>query len=231
MAYNMISGALHAKKKVLGIEYEMHPTSVLKRLTAINQRIPLNHMTLGRTASGAKLNNIQRSHMAEQMQRTADQFKDYFTIAQNLDMAAIKKMVISEKPDVVMIDYIQLFAEKQPMRSQDATHSHLSRLCNQLKLMASEFNFALIVTSQVNRDNLDNVPTMRQMKDSSGIEQCAAVIVGVFDPYKFTNNEDDLGRYKYAVRKNRHGATWGDDIYINHNYGIISENEIQEGEL
>ncbi|MEL7231859.1 MAG: DnaB-like helicase C-terminal domain-containing protein [Pseudomonadota bacterium] len=88
-----------------------------------------------------------------------------------------------ETPDLVVVDYLNK-VRKGDMG--DLRHDlQVEAICNRLRDFAKDANCAVLLLSQLNRKKTDGetlVPTMDDLKDSSGIEQAADTVWFVHRP-------------------------------------------------
>ena len=118
------------------------------------------------------------------------------------------------KPDLVIIDYLQLLVSEKNSRDAYAEVSHISR---QLQRLAKFFkirpgdrsqSFPLIAVCQLSRaveSRSDKRPRMSDLRDSGQLEQDAEFIVGFYRDEYYNPNTLDAGIAEAIAVKNRDG--------------------------
>lgn len=105
------------------------------------------------------------------------------------------------KPDVIVVDYLQLVTPTDSKVSREQQIAHMSR---SFKIAAGELNAVVIVCAQLNRSGVDKdgkarLPVATDLRESGGIEQDADVILLLH------RDASDDGVVKMVVGKNRNG--------------------------
>src|SRR5690606_30613785 len=110
--------------------------------------------------------------------------KQYFiddnpTITSAQLLARARKIAnrVGRKPDLVVVDYLQLLSDKG-----DGVE-RVSTISRNLKLAARELDCPMIVLSQLNREcekRADKRPLMSDLRDSGSLEQDADIIIMLY---------------------------------------------------
>lgn len=102
---------------------------------------------------------------------------------------------------VVIVDYLQLMA---PADRNEMRERQVSRMAEDLKAMAKDFNVAVLALAQVNRGSTmseNKRPTMSHLRESGSLEANA-------DQVLLLHRDDDKPHaLEIIVAKNRHGST------------------------
>lgn len=118
----------------------------------------------------------------------------------------------NRKPDLVIIDYLQLLVSEKKSRDAYAEVSHISR---QLQRLAKFFkvrpgdrsqSFPLIAVCQLSRAveaRSNKRPIMSDLRDSGQLEQDAEFIVGFYRDEYYNANSPDIGVAEAIAVKNR----------------------------
>lgn len=119
----------------------------------------------------------------------------------------IRRICMTEKPDVVIIDYLQLLSAPRG-RKYNNTVDKVSEMTRELKIMAGEINAAVVLLSQLNRDverrgTANALPQLSDLRDSGSIEQDANSVVFLS---KLAPNDKDSD-IVVDIAKNRSGET------------------------
>lgn len=106
---------------------------------------------------------------------------------------------------VVFIDYIQIMAGSGENKAQE-----ISKISQELKRIAGEFNVPIVILSQVSRrieERQDKRPMKCDLRDSGSIENDADVIMFLYRDEYYNKQTTDTGIAEVIVSKLRDGAT------------------------
>ncbi len=113
--------------------------------------------------------------------------------------------------DLIIIDYLQLLADKR--RQRDGRQQETASISNSIKAMAKELNVPVLILSQLSRapEQRDGVPKLSDLRDSGAIEQDADVVLllqrpSFNDAHKGEGDDDDLLAVVH-IAKHRNGPT------------------------
>ena len=109
------------------------------------------------------------------------------------------------RPDVVILDYMQLFMDNAKTQAMTPRMLNLSR---EIKLLAMSNELPIVSITAVtdeDGDKRDAPPTLKQVAWSRGIEYDANLAIAVHRP-------DDSDMVEIIGRKNRHGSLF--DFYF-----------------
>ena len=134
-----------------------------------------------------------------------------------------------EKPDIIIIDYIQLMKVNRGEKFQNR-NLEVGSISHELKVIAKEYHIPVIALSQLSR-SLDSrgvkVPTLSDLRDSGELEQDADLVIFPYRPYVYSNSFIDYGVMELIVAKHRNGRIGA--IGIKHNEYI--NNFFEEPEI
>lgn len=102
---------------------------------------------------------------------------------------------------LIVVDYAQLV---QPANTNDLRERQVSRIAEDLKAVAKDFNCHVLALAQVNRGSTqrdDKRPTMSDLRESGGIEANADNIILLH------RDEEQADEIEFIIAKNRHGQT------------------------
>ena len=111
------------------------------------------------------------------------------------------------KPDIIMIDYLNICASAR-VKGAAAANSYtlVKSIAEEVRGLAMEYNCAVITSSQFNRDGYGNTDVdLTNTSESMGITHTADCILGLIT----TEELDNLGQLMIKQLKNR----WGDLSY------------------
>jgi replicative DNA helicase len=226
-AWNLLLRPIMTGKKVLVIDKEMTEESLVNRLIAMYYQIPLDWLQHGmhHTHPGP----ITKTERAEAIAKTAEivaKVKDNLIIKSHSKLPQLEEHLINHKPDIVLIDTITAFAKTHQKPNGVNNADHITSICSSINSLAKEHNCAFIQCAQVNRATDGAVPTDANIKESSGIADNAAVIIGVRDREKVTQNAEDAGVFDVYVSKSRHGKIGKLTYSINKAMAHVSEHDM-----
>ncbi len=93
--------------------------------------------------------------------------------------AHIRTKIRKYKPELIIIDYLQLLDSTDKEQSREREVATITR---DLKLMALEFQIPIIILSQLNRNAEGKRPSMADLRESGAIEQDSDNILFLHEP-------------------------------------------------
>lgn len=108
--------------------------------------------------------------------------------------------------DLVVIDFIQRMTTT---RRTDSRQQEVSRIAQELKSLAKDFDVPVMALSSLNRaaeTRADGRPKMADLRESGDIESEADLVGFIYRPSRYNESEDESAA-ELIVDKNRHGAT------------------------
>ncbi len=121
--------------------------------------------------------------------------------------AKARRLCAEKKVGVIVIDYLQLMAGPKGLDSRQQEISVISR---SMKALAKELEIPVIALSQLSRaveNRSDHRPLLSDLRESGAIEQDADLVIFLFRPYIYSNDEEDRGKAQIIVAKQRNGPT------------------------
>lgn len=178
---------------------EMSELEVVARMAAAAQGIELSHL------NGGHLAEKDWERLGRLIKRSRD-WKVYIEDKSRITMAQIRATVRTwtrrGSVPLIIIDYSQLVT---PADRGETRERQVSRILEDCKHLAKEFNTHVVALAQVNRGSThreDKRPTMSDLRESGGIEAHADNIILL--------HRDDTeleGEIELIIAKNRHGQT------------------------
>lgn len=177
---------------------EMSEKEVAGRMSASAAGINLS------TISSEKMNDLDWQRMSRLVDRSSG-WRLYIEEKSRLTMAQIRAHVRTATRTgpipLVIIDYAQLVT---PADRSESRERQVSRILEDCKHLAKEFNTHVLALAQVNRGSTqreDKRPTMSDLRESGGIEAHSDNIILLH------RDEAMETEIEFIVAKNRHGKT------------------------
>lgn len=185
---------------------EMTEKQIYERMVSYEGGIPLQRI---RTAEGF-MNDLERTRF-DNANVVLKARENLLVSTGGKTVAEIRRDVKAKKPDVVIIDYLQLLKPESNYRGN--RYAEVGQVSRAIKGLAIEQKIPVIVLTQLNRcsEGRDTKePTMADIRESGDIEQDASIIILLW-------NKDDDDRSKKGVKidKNRQGNTGKYELVFN----------------
>lgn len=213
---SMVAGSAAVANATTGVGFfslEMRELEVVSRISSAAQNIQLKNLNKG------ELSESDWDKVATLAGRSVE-WPLYVEDNSMLSMAQIRAHVRTWKRrgplKVVVIDYLQLV---RPADRSDSRERQVSRIAEDCKHLAKEFDIHVIALAQVNRQNTqrqDPRPTMSDLRESGGIEAFADNIILL---HRDGNSE---GEIEFIIAKNRHGETGTINLAWRPHYSSVS---------
>lgn len=148
------------KRKVLFTSLEMSTTQLCERILSSNSEVDSLRLRKG---------DIKESEWTSLYNAAAYyDTNDFMLDKTSRNPAHIRTKVRKYKPDLVIIDYLQLM---QSTKREQSREREVATITRDLKLMALEFKIPIIILSQLNRNAEGKRPSMADLRESGAIEQ------------------------------------------------------------
>jgi replicative DNA helicase len=105
---------------------------------------------------------------------------------------------------LIIVDYLQLMQGP----ASESRQQEISNISRSLKGLAKELNLPIIALSQLSRaveNRSDRRPLLSDLRESGAIEQDADVVIFLYRPFLYTQEESDDGKVHIIVAKQRNG--------------------------
>lgn len=194
-ALNLAVNLLKQSKRVALFTLEMSREQIIDKLISLIGGIPLNLLRERRL--GPRFNEAALA--ADFLAKSG---RLYVDDTSGITIPQIKARCMAKKPDVIIIDYLQLLT---PARKTDNQNQAVAELSRNLKILAGELNCAVVCLSQLNRAveaRQNGRPTLADLRDSGAIEQDANMVLFL----SREKREDPESPIVVEVAKNRLGA-------------------------
>lgn len=206
--------ALRRGKPVLVASMEMTRKELIARLTAAEAGVKLDHLIRRQTTED------DWARIAKVSDRLANAHNFILDDTAALTVPKIRARVRwmaaqGTPPGMVVVDYMQLITPEST--KNDASRAQeVAKISRGLKLIANEFAVPVIALAQFNRGSVGRKPLVTDFKDSSQIEQDAAVILLLHRELAEDGSDTGptAGTVDLIVGKNRNGKQ-GVEITLN----------------
>lgn len=159
------------KRKVMYTSLEMSTTQLCERIISAETNTDSLRLRTGRILDN-EWNSI--------IQAASRYAMDNFLIDKSSRTPQhIRTKLRRYKPDLIIIDYLQLL---QGNTREGSREREVATMTRDLKLMALEFRIPIILLSQLNRNAEGNRPTMADLRESGAIEQDSDNIIFIHEP-------------------------------------------------
>ena len=125
-----------------------------------------------------------------------------------LELRAKARRLKAEKDiGMIIVDYLQLMQGPKGIESRQQEISVISR---SLKALAKELNIPVVALSQLSRaveQRAEHKPQLSDLRESGAIEQDADVVIFLYRPWVYSQEEEDEGKAEIIIAKQRNGPT------------------------
>jgi replicative DNA helicase len=197
--------AIHAVKKgkrVLVFSIEMPKEDIVRRMLASEAQVSAMEIKSGR----ADFKALADASASLELQNTDKLFVDDTA---GISIFEIEAKINLVKPDIVLIDYLQIISVADNARRREGIEDN-SRA---LKVIAKKYSIPIVVLAQLSRDvekRGSKIPVMSDLREAGGIEQDGDVIAMLHRPaYYSEGDSEDVEKYpnelQLIITKNRDG--------------------------
>jgi replicative DNA helicase len=191
---------------------EMSTEQLGQRLLAKKAAVDLRQIRAGRD-----LHKHQFDALVDAMGDICDYplwFDDSSTLSPSQIRFRTRQICVRYKAPIglVVVDYLQIAS---PSRKYDSREREISSISREMKQLSKDLNCPVILLSQLNRElekRSDKRPTLADLRESGAIEQDADVVIGLFQPFPYTNKDEDRGKAEAVILKQRNGPVGSIDL-------------------
>lgn len=212
LALNIAEKIAESHRRVLYITLEMTVAELTRIRLQIRGKI-----------QGEDIQRPHGSEVSEKIKRASNEIRRFpidFNKSFGLSLPYISKLCSSKKPDVIIVDHLQLVSSI----SGKTQYEKITNISGQLKQLALEHDIPVICLSQLNRNSANSEPNMHDLRDSGAIEQDADAIMLLYIVTK--PEEDDYSSpaiLQLEMGKNRSGKSGKSLFNWYMNTGIIED--------
>lgn len=177
--------------KVMFVSIEMTSRMIYDRLISSLKDVPLGV-------------SVRHEVSFETVQSIVDSLPNLIVIDDVSNIGIIEELIYSEKPDVVLIDFVQIITSSR--RFPD-NRQRIDFISQKLKTAAKKVDCSVVMLSQITRSGKDS-PTMSDLKESGGLEQDSDYIILLYREYVNNKGADvDPEATEVILDKNKFGRT------------------------
>jgi replicative DNA helicase len=190
----LIAGLEMSRREVWQRLYAAHASVQLNRVLRLNGQGPEGG-EWDRLAKAQELNHCERIVVEDQRSRPA------------MGLAELRAAIRQHRPDVVIVDYLQLLREP----TAESRQQGVSKLCRGLKLLAQLEEVPIVALCQLNREvtgRADKRPGLTDLRESGSIEQEADVVILLHREDYYDSESAHPGEVEFIVAKQRNGPTF-----------------------
>jgi len=189
-------------KRVEIITQEMSDIQLASRLLALESGVPVERFNRGGLTEADWKAMVAASPQLANLDIIIDE--------QAKTPAAIRRSCWKYRPDVLIIDYLQLLeANRKDNRQNENRQQEISQISRQLKALAKEFRIPVIALSQLSREvekRQDKRPMLSDLRESGAIEQDADIVAFLYRDEYYNPETETPGIAEFILAKHRQGA-------------------------
>ncbi len=174
-----IALTLEASKNGHGVAFysmEMKKEQIAARMISIESGVPGNEIMFSRL-SAEQFNMVDKG-----IGKIYDKpifFDDRSTSNIDVILASIRTMKLKYGISGAVVDYLQILSVN--MKGSN-TEQQMGEVARRLKNLAKELDIWIIALSQLNRDNINPVPTLARLRASGQIAEAADIVMLIYRP-------------------------------------------------
>jgi replicative DNA helicase len=215
---NIASNAASEGKNVLVVSLEMSEMIYCKRITSKLTGLPINYLHDHVEELRERVGKFKMTHPRANM--IIKEFAPSSITPPQLE-GYIKKLINKKfKPDIIVLDYLNLLASTYGNNSYERVKS----ISEQVRAMSYTFECPIITATQVNRTgygNTANGPGLEAIGESYGLGATSDVIVSIWR----TEEDEEDNALHIGIIKNRFGSNTGSTrVSIDYNTLTLTEN-------
>ena len=205
-ALNMMrNAAIDSNKKIGFFSLEMANDQLAMRLLCAEARVDSNLVRQGNLPK-SQYKNLS---LAVGPLSKADIYLDDTPALSILELRAKARRLKNDvDADMIIVDYLQLMEGPKGLESRQQEIATISR---SMKALAKELDVPIVALSQLSRAVENRTgskrPQLSDLRESGAIEQDADVVIFLFRPYVYSNEDEDDGKAELIIAKQRNGPT------------------------
>ncbi len=137
--------------------------------------------------------------------------------------AKARRLMAEHDVKMIVVDYLQLM---QGPKGVESRQQEISIITRSLKALAKDLGIPIVALSQLSRaveNRQDKRPQLSDLRESGAIEQDADVVVFLFRPWFYSQEDEDHGKAQIIVAKQRNGPTGTIDVTFIDSYAKFED--------
>ena len=200
----MRNAALEADEWIGMFSLEMGNQQLAMRLLCAEARVNMHFVRTGKLPSKLWKN---LGIAAGEMEKAPIYLHDTPAITVRELRAKARRLVAEKKISMIVVDYLQLM---QGPRGVENRQQEISVISRSLKALEKEIDDPVVALSQLSRaveQRQDRKPQLSDLRESGAIEQDADVVIFLYRPWVYSQEDEDEGKAEIIVAKQRNGPT------------------------
>lgn len=188
LAMNIAYNVAKQGGKVLYFNLEMGKISLVQRfMCMLSDKLTVNKFIRKKIAESEEL-----SRELVKVSDILESFNDNLIIDNSsFRISEINKKVREQKPDLVVIDYLQLM-QGEPGRHEGTTEQKIANISRAIRKMTLKTNCHVLALVQLNDSQRGKIPSGENViRHSASVYQDATNVIYVHDPFKDNDNTED----------------------------------------
>ena len=212
---NIATNMLLADKNVLLISLEMSEFMYTKRISTQLTQIPHGDL---KTFTQELKEQVRHIRQSLNSQLVVKEYPPKTVTVRQIDSFITKLSHKGFKPDIVVIDYINLI---QPISKNLNSYEYVKEIAEQLRALAFKYKIPFVSATQLNRGAFNTAsPGMEGISESIGLAATADVICSLWQE----EEDRELGIINMGMQKNRFGPNFGNGAFkCNYNTLTLKE--------
>ena len=197
---NIAANMVMKNRNTLLISLEMSEFMYSKRISAQLTQIPHHSLKLYTDELKEQVKHIERQLESKLVIK---EYAPKTVSVRNIDAYVAKLAHKGFKPEVIVIDYINLL---KPSTKNLNSYESVKEIAEQLRAMSFKYNIPIVTASQLNRGAFNTAsPGMEGISESIGLAATCDVICSLWQE----DEDKELGIINLGMQKNRFGANFG----------------------
>lgn len=176
LAVSIMRNAASLGAKVAMYSMEMKKEQITARILSMESGVPANEIMYSRLTE-SQLQSVDKG--IGKISGKGIYFDDRSTSNIDTILSSIRYMKLKFGIDGAIVDYLQILNVNMKGANKEQQMGDVAR---RLKNLAKELDIWIIALSQLNRDNMNPVPSLARLRDSGQIAEAADVVMLVYRP-------------------------------------------------
>lgn len=176
LAVSIMRNAACLGTKIAMYSMEMKKEQITARILSMESGVPANEIMYSRL-SESQLQSVDKG--IGKVSGKGIYFDDRSTSNIDTILSSIRYMKLKFGIDGAIVDYLQILNVNMKGANKEQQMGDVAR---RLKNLAKELDIWIIALSQLNRDNMNPVPSLARLRDSGQIAEAADVVMLIYRP-------------------------------------------------